>query len=338
MTKTTIRTEYLERELVQIALPQSYVVSDHPVAVGGTGRGPSPGEILLAAYTAETVFGVRDKADKLGLQINPITVRCSFQPDREKVDGPLTSLGFLRRITRRIEIGSLVPIDDLDQFSVTLGIHKALESGISIEERVEFLPGDKDIRDKDWVNANLRASDADVAQLYQGSSNPGTEETKWRVSASEIAPNLALVNLAGAPMLVSRNGSMNCPSPHDLFLASLATCTTIYVARNAHYCDAPIADVAVETTAEKPVSLDDPIRLIEKVSFIAGNLSPKDAENCKFFSDFCAIGETLKRGVEIVGDVILTHYVPNSGQAATTAFAEAAPPSELLCDDGQCCV
>jgi uncharacterized OsmC-like protein len=333
-----IRAEFLGRELVSIALPNSYLVSDHPPAVGGTGKGPSPGEILLAAYTAETVFGVRDEADNAGLSVSPITVRASFRPDREKIDGPLTSLGFLGRITRRIEVGCADPIADLDRFAVGLGIHQALASGIAIEERVEFQPGDTNIPEKAWVNETLRTNDDDVAEHASGTKIKGSEEPSWRVSASEAGPGLVLVNLAGAPIVVSRDGSMNCPSPHDLFLASLAACTTIYIARNAHYCGAPVESVAVEVSAAQPDSLAEHVDTIEKVSFIGGNLSNEDAEKCKFFSDFCAIGETMKRGVEIIGDVVLVDPSVNFARELPSAFAPATPPLILACDDGQCCV
>jgi uncharacterized OsmC-like protein len=54
---------YMERELVRVEFKHSNLVSDHPSHIGGTGKGPSPGDIMFAGLAAASVFCAIDAAE-----------------------------------------------------------------------------------------------------------------------------------------------------------------------------------------------------------------------------------------------------------------------------------
>jgi len=67
---------------------QSRLVSDHAVRMGGTGKGPSPGELLLSGLLASTVMTGAREAWRLDLDTR-VVARGVFRTDMERVAGPL---------------------------------------------------------------------------------------------------------------------------------------------------------------------------------------------------------------------------------------------------------
>ena len=101
------------------------------------------------------------------------------------------------------------------------------------------------------------------------------------------------------------------PSPGELLLASLAACTAVYVGRNAKRHDIPVESVDVRVRFD--VSHEPTDGPLDTISFldrmqkrveVVGDLDDDQREKIRFFVEHCAIGETLKRGVEITEDIV----------------------------------
>lgn len=106
------------------------------------------------------------------------------------------------------------------------------------------------------------------------------------------------------------------PSPGELLLASLAACTAVYIGRNARRRNIPVESIEVKTRFETAHErIDGPLhslsfinKIIKRVE-IEGDLTEEQFAMVQFFADNCAIGETLRRGVELEEEV---HLRPRS--------------------------
>ena len=339
LEQTKITATFLERELVRVEFPSWNLVSDHPSRMGGAGKGPSPGEIMLAALTSASVFSAQDAAKSVGATLTSITARSGMRADREGVEGPLHALAFLGRFWRRLELEGDLGGVDAASLGAKVGVLETLRHGIDLEEHVGFTRTNERRSAPAWKNDQFLSNERVVDGLQTGAHVTGAIEGRWRASATLLDDNTALADIAGAPICVSRIAGGKGPMPHELLLGGLAACTAIYVGRNALFHDIPIERVTVTVTADTPASLADPIKRMVKITDVAGRLTGEEEDKCKFFADFCALGETLKRGAEIIDSVEVLKASGEGGARSPFANIERSTqlPTDLACDDGACC-
>jgi uncharacterized OsmC-like protein len=342
MSTTSVQAIYLEREYVRVEFAYSSIVSDHPVRVGGFGKGPSPGDIMFAGLTAASVFVALDQARRCGVRLNSVVARAGMQPVREGKEGPLHALGFLKRIWRRLEIDGALNTVAPAALGGPVGILETMRNGVPINETVNFANAGATRAGLYWKNAPFLDHEKVVDGIAPGARIDGPVGTRWAVSATALDDDTVMLDLPGVPLCVSRTAeARRGPTPVELVLGGLAACTAIYVGRNAPFHDIPLNRIAVTAAVDAPADLATPwIGPIAKVTDLVGDLTDAEKEKCKFFSDFCALGETLKRGAAMI-DTVVTR---DSGVAASARSPlvpltqSPPPPSELACDDGACCV
>ena len=335
--ETAVEAIYLERELVRVQFPHCNLVSDHPVIMGGAGRGPSPGEIMMAAITSASVFRAQDEARRLGISATSFVARSGMRADRQGMNGPLHALAYLGRIWRRLEVTGPFEGDDA-AIGVGVGVLETLRHGIALEEEVSF---DHNARRGAvaWKNETFLDIEHVVDDLADGATMIGEATGRWRANAVLLDGETALVETTGMPIVVSRVSGGRGPTPYELLLGSLASCTAIYVGRNAQFAGIPLDRVSVIVTADCPDDLAEPIGQMGKATRIAGQLTAEEQEKCAFFAEYCALGETLKRGADIVDDVALIAAEGASARSVLSHLGRTAPlPIELQCDDGTCCI
>jgi putative redox protein len=132
-------------------------------------------------------------------------------------------------------------------------------------------------------------------------------------------------------------GGPDGPSPTELLAAGLAACTTIYVARNAAYHGIALNSVEVTVRADREADDDHPIRRMVKDTVVTGDISAADFERVKFFADYCAIGNSLIRGIEIDTDLNISSEALGDSPAAG-GLQDLPPPDDPDCVDGTCCI
>lgn len=332
---TAVKVFHLERELMRVEFGASHLVSDHSVRLGGGGKGASPGELLLAGLTAATVLGAREAATRQGAPLRAVVVRAGLRSDREGAEGALGSLAVLGQVSRRVELIGPIANEAGEGLTDDLGFTPTLTNGLALREKVAFAPGRDEGRLSEWFNAALSDTASRTPALRLGERQAG-EDSGWRVHATEAAPGLALVQMSGAPMLVSADGRFGAPTPNELLLASLAACTTIFVARYARLQEIPLQSVEVTASADAPFGSGRPVARVEKDTLVTARIGPEAEDACRFFADHCAIGESLKRGIEVRSETWIRD-APGPGQG------QGLPITDLLstapaCDDMSCCV
>jgi putative redox protein len=147
--------------------------------------------------------------------------------------------------------------------------------------------------------------EAHVAEFYAAD-----REREFRVSAQYhdreqvivTFPNQALVSDHARGL----GGDEKGPSPGELLLGSLAACTAVYIGRNARRKKIPIESIVVRTRFETGhEKIDGPMHSlgfltrVEKHVEVVGDLTDEQTEMVRFFANNCAIGETLRRGVQL---------------------------------------
>jgi uncharacterized OsmC-like protein len=331
---TTIGVTYLERELMRVELTGSHLISDHPVQYGGSGKGPSPGELLVASLVAASVLGTRKAATRNGIELAGIVVRGALRVDREGTDGPLDTLAIISRLSRRFELAGSLSEEEAYRLIDDLGFAARFERGIAISESVEFTLGEGKGQSDDWVNQALQNSGTAESALAPG-ARITADVSDWRVHAGEIAPGLVVVHLSGAPLLVSEDGRFGSSTPSELMMASLATCTTIYVARNGRFNDIPLEGVKVTVTADTSAG---PPTHVEKRTWADGKLTLAQKAKAEFFAEFCAVGESLKRGIAVYNEIVVAEPQAAGPVTGDASYALAQLlSSSPACGDGSCC-
>jgi putative redox protein len=126
-------------EQVVVSFAMLDLLVDHPTGVGGTGAGPSPGELLLAALAACTSVYVGRNAKRHGIPLESIHVGTSFETAHEPTDGPLDSIAYLSRIIKRVEVRG--PLSDEQLAMVRFwvehcAIGETLQRGVELVEEV----------------------------------------------------------------------------------------------------------------------------------------------------------------------------------------------------------
>ena len=114
-----------EHFLTEIISGAKQVVADEPEELGGTNKGPAPGEFLLISLASCTAITIRMYADRKKWPVEKITVEVDFEKVANKtifkrevqLEGDLTE----DQRTRLLQIANACPV------------HKTLTSPIEIE-------------------------------------------------------------------------------------------------------------------------------------------------------------------------------------------------------------
>ena len=116
--------------------PHSFI-ADEPIALGGSGLGPTPYELLLGALSSCMAMTLRMYADRKGWPLQSVTIQLrtdsAHQKDCERCD--TTDVG-PPRIARRIELAG--PLSDeqrtrLLQIADRCPVKQTLERGLRVE-------------------------------------------------------------------------------------------------------------------------------------------------------------------------------------------------------------
>jgi len=147
--------------------------------------------------------------------------------------------------------------------------------------------------------------EAHVAEFYKSD-----KERPFRVSATYHEREQVIISFPNQALVSDHarglGGDEQGPSPGELLLGSLAACTAVYIGRNARRKKIPVESIVVKTRLEAGhEKIDGPMHSlgfltrIEKQVEVVGDLTDEQIEMVRFFSNNCAIGETLRRGVEL---------------------------------------
>ncbi|MDB5454039.1 MAG: hypothetical protein JWO33_2617 [Caulobacteraceae bacterium] len=334
-----VRSSYVTAERVYVEFRNSLLMSDHSVDKGGTGKGPSPGDMMLAALTASGVLAARRRAVEAGAPLQAVRAAANGRYDRETIDGPMPGLTFAGEVRQRVELFG-APSGQVAILRAALeecAVAQTLRAGVDLDEKVVLRRSGRP-RMAGARNEVLWAGDAALAQLPKGLTVSGPAAQRWAAVATDAGPDHALVDVAGAMIGVNRlAGAPGGPSPFELLAAALSTCTAIFVARNAGFYGIPVEGVEVTVRLEADASQDQSVRRMTKTAVLRGDLTDAEFQQCKFFADFCAIGNSLKRGMPIVSDLSVEEA--DAGRSTIIGgLREVAPPTGADCVDGTCCI
>jgi putative redox protein len=144
-----VAATFLRNEQVLVHFAQTTLLVDHPVAVGGTDLGPTPGDLLQAALAACTAVYVGRHCARLGIPLESVYVGTSREIGAEAApDGPLAGTGeglidgdiaFLPRMRKRVEVrGPLTPehLKTIEYLVEHCAIGETLKRGVELQEEI----------------------------------------------------------------------------------------------------------------------------------------------------------------------------------------------------------
>jgi len=82
-----VAATFLGAEQVLVHFTMQDLLIDHPVGVGGTGAGPSPGELLLGALAACTSVYVGRNAQRYGVPVESVHVASRSRRPKSRPTG-----------------------------------------------------------------------------------------------------------------------------------------------------------------------------------------------------------------------------------------------------------
>lgn len=334
-----VRTEHLAGEMLLIDLGNTTIVSDHPEHMGGTGKGPNPGELIKGALASSAVLAIDAAITREGLPVQAVSVACStgFHTARRE-EGLLPALTTLTNFELHVAIAGGLDQAGLRAVETAVlgcGVAQALAAGIRIDEHDEFR--------RETASHPARAT----THLLQGTAanRPATDQAVIRpadkataVKAEWIGDGRALLHWSRTVHLAETERGEGRRShgsaPEVLLLAGLSACTSVFVARSA-----ALEQVQAEVRVVARGNLN-PVTgalAIDKALEVTGQMRPEQEATLAYFGANCAVGESLRRPQRIA--VTVEQIAPeNHAAPASQATALAAQLDGLDCDDGACCV
>ena len=174
-------------------------------------------------------------------------------------------------------------------------------------------------------------ADDRVEQFYASDEKPS-----WRVSAEYLRREQVLVNFSTHAAVIDHavglGGDDMGPSPGEMLLAALSACTAVYLGRAVVQRGIPATSVTVRArfrAAHEPGTEVLPrisfLDRIEKRVEVAGELTEQQLAELRYISEHCAIGETLRRGVDVHEELV------NVDEADATACRIGSDGSSSCC-------
>ena len=318
MAKTCgVRTEHIGNELLLVDFDGFAILSDHPERMGGTGRGPMPGELLKGALAASAVLAAADAARAEGISIDRIKVACGSETTTERrEDGPLPSLTVLTGFTLAIAAGDLTEpqAQRLEAAARSCPVAGVLTGEVAMIERNDFRATEigRDARSTTFLIDSMKAH-----RPAAGETVVRKAEEVSQVTAEDIGEGRVLLRWGRSSFVAGRAGVPGAVTPEELVLAALCACTSVFSARSGAMVDAGL-EIRVACAGDFDAS---PVRMEKAVEF-AGTFDAAQREVLAYCADNCAIGETLRRKARL--------------QVVVERAGLDVPG--VVCDDGACCV
>jgi uncharacterized OsmC-like protein len=333
-----VSAEYLRREQIVIDLPSGIVIADHPVALGGDGRGPSAAELVLLALTSSAVLSPLDLIANEGTSRPKFASRATFQSARQRIDGPMVSLGRMAHVHHRLDAVINSSFSDsamLFKAASDCAVAVALQNGISITDAVEFVLDDTPREALPFVNETRRDRENNYrSSLQVGETMVTKPESSWRVIAESLPPRSAVLSLASEHFLASSPALDEPlgPRPNEYLAAALAACTVFFIVHQCGFHDIPVGSVRCQLKATE----DDNgvLRSIESKATVKSNLTPAEIKDIEFVASHCFIGETFRAGVPVTFEYGTAPAISGNDEGTTITGGTG----DISCDDGSCCI
>lgn len=341
-----VRTEHLTDEMLLVDVGHTTFVSDHPESMGGSGKGPNPGEMIKGALASSAALAIGRLIEEEGIAVESLGVACSTGFETRRLEeGPLPSSTTLANFQLHIALAGALDagqIAAIESAARNSPVARALAAGVAIEER--------DIFKREPAKRAARATAHLIERMHAGRPEPGQKvvqpvNTKTAVKAEYLGNGRALLKWSSTVYLAEESrdatGKTNGAPPETLLLAGLSACTSVFVARAAAMVQADAEVRVFSAGGLDPAS--GTVRIVKTLE-VTGDLDDDQRRTLAHFGDNCAIGETLRRKADI--GVTIDLIEPASGQAAGAALSAMGTDAKkidsyfdgIVCDDGACCV
>jgi uncharacterized OsmC-like protein len=324
-----VRATFFRREQVVVQFSRGAWVADHPVAISGDGKGPTPGDLLLGALTASAVIAL-GASDAFGGDDHhgrtPPVVRAIAQTGRRATDGPLPNILRVDRLVSRAELR--VPTTgseaDVREALARCPVRETLRSGVIVRESATL--------DRSFATPSPHEPNVTPAAVSQSRGAPraadaaasadgfewGPPGYHWTVSSVHLGGSCALIQFPNvAHISDSAAVSPLGPSPLEILLAAVAVGATTFVGRFSAQQGIPVARVDVIARAAVEVSPTGVphLRAIDKELAIRGDLDDEQMSRVRFFCENSALTETIKAGASVDDEIVV---LPGDGSASPT--------------------
>lgn len=332
-----VSAQYVRREQILIDLPSGIIIADHPVALGGDGRGPSAAELVLLALTSSAVLSSFDRSAPGGQGRLTLSSRASFQSSRQRIDGPMVSLGKMANARYRVDAITSAKFSEttsLFEAASECSVAIALRNGISVNDSIEFILDDTPRDNLPFVNETRREREQGYrSTLGVGETLVTKPESSWRVSADLLAPGSAILSLATQHYLSSSTELEKPlgPEPNEYLAAALAACTVFFIVHQCGFHDIPVGSVKCDLTAT--VDERGVLRSLDSRAIVKSNLTQEEIEAITFVASHCFIGETYRSGIPVTFE-----YGISQSEESLENSAVSVASSDPTCDDGSCCI
>jgi uncharacterized OsmC-like protein len=294
------------------------------------------------AIDASTVLAVGAAAQGLGID-GPVLARSAYRTGRVAGAGPMASISFMATIAEDVEVPAGLDggaIEVLRGAADGAPVVQSLTRGIRLHESVDVVRSGGPRRMNEFVNETLNRGIGGLARLEiaEGEELVGEPAPRWQIGAAYLGDGAAVIRHGHQPYPASGGSGTRGPTPEELLVSALASCTVFFVAHYTGFERIPYDSIEVDATAR----LDDGGRIVEidRHARVVGPLTDDEAGKVEFFANHCFIGETVKRRPRF--DRELVPRLDGGGTAAGLQLLYGEPASRPRdgagCDDGSCCI
>lgn len=330
----SIKSQYLGGETLLVDLGRSLLVSDHPPQLGGSGKGPLPGDLMKGALISSILLALGEAADRGELPIESCAARCSSPLAYSDTNGPLARIVYVTQFdVDLVVVGELdsAQLSLIDKIARECSVAKALAGNLDLKENNQFLAVEA------W---HTNTKDLELLMETRGHLSLDRDEdavSPAKAGAEYLGAGRVMLTWGSSAHLVESANSVGSGSaPEELLMASLAACTTVFVGRAARAAGASV-DIRVVCEGEFNAENGAPGRISKQLE-IRGELNQSQREEIAFYADHCALGETLGRCSTININV---QHIPSQAAAGVSVSGAKSALSfiqDSACEDGFCCV